>query len=296
VVDPKFTNPRTDRVTLGVDRELWRETAVSLEYTYAKSDKLERLTDINLGLDGTTSSNGLPHYSGNAGRPNKAYGRVTTYISDASSKYWGLTGTFRRRFAQNLRANAVVTYSKDKDNDSNERNFSGIQAEDVNNLPLNWAYSGRDQRWKVATNATWDTPWWGIGLSGSFRYYTGNVINPVLGGDANGDTNNVDRPTIGCADPLRCKAGEGTHLARNSFQAPELHYLDLRAGKGFGLGGGKLSLFAECFNCTNAANFTLGGANSTWSTNNSNTPSATFGKALNVGDPRTWQLAMRFDF
>ncbi len=292
-VAPNFTNPRTNRFTLGAERELLAETAVGLEYTYAKTDNLERLADYNLAYDGKASSNGLPHYGP---RPVKAYGQVLAYSSDATSKYWGLTGTFRRRFAQNFRASAVVTYSKDKDNDSNERNFSGPQAEDMNNLPLNYAYSVRDQRWKVATNFTWDTPWWGIAFSGSYRYYTGNTFTPVLGVDANGDAVFTDRPTIGCANPAACNLGEGTHLGRSSYHAPEVHFLNARIGKNFGVMGTRLSVFAECFNCTNAANRELGSNLSTWSTNNSNTPAATFGKFNTYGDPRTWQLAARVDF
>ena len=122
------------------------------------------------------------------------------------------------------------------------------------------------------------------------------MFNPILGSDVNGDTvNNTDRPTIGCATPTACQAGEGTHFARNSFHNPELHYLDLRLGKYFGIGGAKLNIFAECFNCTNAANWS-GPVNQVWSTANSNTPQASFGKFLTVGDPRTIQVAARIDF
>jgi hypothetical protein len=293
-VDPNFTNPHTDRVTLGTEREVFRETAFGLEYSYAKTDNLERLGDLNLAYDGKASTNGMPHYGA---RPDKAYGRVTTYMSDASSKYWGLTGTFRRRFAEHFQAYAAVTYSKDKDNDSNERNFSGIQAEDVNNLTRSWGPSVRDQRWKVATNFSWETPWWGVGFSGAFRYYTGSTFTPVLSADVNGDTiSSIDRPTIGCAAPAACQLGEGTHLERNSFHAPELHFLDLRLGKSFPIAAARLSVFAECFNCSNAANRTLGSTVSVWNTNNSATPLATFARFNSIGDPRTIQIAARVDF
>ncbi len=294
IVDPEFTNPKTDRFTIGVDRELWSETAVGLEYTYAKSSNLERLLDANLRYDGTLAPNGLPRYA--SARPNTAYGRVTQYTSDAESKYYAITSTFKRRFAQNFLAFAAVTYSKDRDNDSNERNFSGIQAEDPGNLDSAWGLSTRDQRWKVAANAAWNTPWWGIITSGSFRYYTGSVFTPVLGSDANNEGNRNDRPTIGCANPASCQAGEGTHLDRNSFKAPQQNFLDFRIGKNFAIAGGKLGVFAECFNCANNANRSLGSVLSTWSTNNSNTPAAAFGKFNTYADPRTWQLAARFDF
>ena len=292
-VSSDFTNPRTDRFTLGTEREIMRETAVGIDYTYAKAVDLERLTDLNLAYDGTSSTNGMPHYGA---RPNKAYARVTTYTSDATSKYQALTGTFRRRFTNNFQASANVTYSKDKDNDSNERNYSGPQLEDMNNLNGGWAYSVRDQRWKASANFVWATPWLGLGVSGAYRYYTGSPYSAVLGADSNGDGVFTDRPTIGCADPTKCQLGEGTHLARDSFHAPEQHYLDLRLGKTFGIAGTKLNVFAECYNCSNAANRSLGSVFSTWAPNNTNTPAATFGKYNTYGDPRTFQLAARFDF
>jgi hypothetical protein len=289
VVDPNFTNPRTDRVTFGVEQEVMPETAVGLDYTWAEAENLERLTDINLqyqrNADGSiaTGANGMPRYSST--RPNTAYGRVTTYISDASSEYWALTATARRRFAQGFRAFANVTYSHDKDNDSNERNFSGIQAEDVNDLDgTMWGYSERDQRWRSALSFIWDTPWWGIGVSGSYTYASGQAFSARFGSDANNDGNNVDRPTI-----------NGEHLERNSFRQPDFSTISLRIGKAFRFGPGDLTVFGECFNCADSANRSISTNNQTWG--NAQTPSATFGVVDQVTlSPRTIQLAVRYDF
>ena len=303
-IDPNFTNPRTDRFTFGFERELVAETAIGIDYTYAKTNNLERLTDINLALDGTVAGNGLPRYGGNANRPDKAYGRITTYTSDAESKYSAISATFRRRFTQGFHAFAQVTYSRDRDSDSNERNFSGINPEDVNNLPLNYSWSDRDQRWRGALNATWDTPWWGISLSGAYRYATGQAWTPLRGDDANNDTNSVDRPTLGCADPVACKLGEGTHLGRNSERQPTFAQLDLRLGKSFNAGPGKVTVFAECYNCSNRANWTIPTANQRYgipsaanrATYNNVSPNANYALATTPGTPRFFQLAARFDF
>ena len=106
-----------------------------------------------------------------------------------------------------------MTYSKDKDNDSNERNFSGIQAEDFNNLDLNYGYSNRDQRWKGVVNGVWQSPLWGIGLSGSFRYATGSPYTALAGRDVNNDgISGTDRPTV-----------NGVHFDRNSFRQPDFY-------------------------------------------------------------------------
>ncbi|MDQ5858510.1 MAG: TonB-dependent receptor [Acidobacteriota bacterium] len=284
-VDPNFRNPYTDRITLGFERELPARTAASLELTYARAKQLQRLTDLNRRYDGTTSSNGLPHYNNVAAtQPYPYYGTIITSKSDAESKYYAATLQFQRHFTNNLSMNAGITWSKDRDNDSNERNFSGIQAEDYNNLDLNWGYSARDQRWKGGVSAVWDTPFWGLGISGTYVYNTGSTRNPVINADVNGDGTFTDRPT----NPTT-----GNHFDRNSFRQLDFRSLNLRLSKAFRIGPGELTGLVECFNCTDEPNRFY--PSNTWGTNGA-TPLAAFTRASGVGTPRTFQVAARFDF
>jgi hypothetical protein len=281
VIDSNFENPYTDRITLGAEREILPLTSAGLDFTYAETKQLQRLIDINRQYDGTIAANGLPKYSSTV-FPFPFYGRITTSRSDGKSKYTALTGTIRRRLANNFSYYAALTYSKDKDNDSNERNFAGLQAEDYNDLDLNYAYSARDQRWKGVVNGLWQSPWWGISLSGAFRYSTGSPYNATVNSDINNDgESTTDRPTI-----------NGVHFERNSFRQPDFTSLDLRIAKDFKLGPGSISVFAECFNCTDAENRTV--INTVWGTGQ--TPNATFGAKNGGGTPRTIQLAARYDF
>ncbi len=281
VIDSNFENPYTDRITIGAEREIFPLTSAGLDFTYAKTEQLQRLIDINRQYDGTIGANGLPRYSSTV-FPFPFYGRVTNSVSDGKSRYTALTGTVRRRLANNFSYYAALTYSKDKDNDSNERNFAGIQAEDYNNLDLNYNYSNRDQRWKGVVNGLWQSPWWGISLSGAFRYSTGSPYNATVNADQNNDgESTTDRPTVG-----------GVHFERNSFRQPDFTSLDLRIAKDFKIGPGSLSVFAECFNCSDAENRSV--INTTWGTGQ--TPNATFGLENAGGTPRTIQLAARYDF
>ncbi len=284
-VDPDFENPYTDRATLGFEREILPRISFGLDFTYAEGNQLQRLTDINRVYDGATSVNGLPHYSGT--RRFSAYGAIITDLSDAKSHYKAVTATLQRRYADNFSLYGAVTWSRDRDNDSNERNFSGIQAEDFNNLGLNWAPSARDQEWKVVLNGVWSTPWWGIGLSGAFRYYTGQPFNPIANADLNNDgVSGTDRPTV-----------NGVHLGRNSERQPNFYTLDLRLSKGFHIGPTDLSLFAECFNCSDHANRFISSNNQIFGTNP--TPRTTFGVEDSLNSafvPRTVQFGARFDF
>jgi outer membrane receptor protein involved in Fe transport len=282
-VDPNFRNPYTDRITLGFEREIFARTAGSLEFVYAKGHQLQRLTDINRQYDGTTSTNGLPHYSGSA-FPYPFYGTIITSKSDAEALYYAATFHVQRHFTDRFSMNAGVTWSRDYDNDSNERNFSGIQAEDFNNLDLNWGPSARDQTWKTGVSAVWDTPFWGLGLSGSFSYNTGSTRNPITNTDINGDgVGGTDRPT----------APDGNHFDRNSYRQPNFRSLNLRLSKAFRIGPGDLTGLIECFNCSNSPNRSY--PSNVWGTNGA-APAVTFTALTGVGTPRTFQLAARYDF
>jgi hypothetical protein len=287
-ISSNFNDPYTDRVTLGAEQEIFSRTSLALDITYAQGHNLERLSDINRVYTGAVGPDGLPLYNSN--RPDPFYNQITTLLSDARSKYEGVTLTLNRRFADNFSLFGAVTWSEDKDNDSNERNFSGIQAEDFNNLENSYGYSNRDQRWKGVINGVWQSPFWGLGLSGSFRYSTGSPYTALAGRDLNNDNiGGTDRPTI-----------DGVHLARNSFRQPDFYELDLRLSKGFKIWEGNLQLFAECYNCTNAPNRFVTGANQTYGANpapgvnpvrNSN-----FAVEDGVGTPRYVQLGIRYDF
>ena len=283
-MDPDFENSYTDRLTLGFEREVASQTVVGMDITYAEAKQLQRLTDTNLQYDGALAANGLPRYSRT--RPNAYYGRVITSVSDAESQFTGITLLAKRRMSGGFQYYTAITWSQDKDHDSNERNFSGIQAEDVKNLDLNYALSNRDQAWRGIMTGLWETGWWGVNVAGSFRYSTGSTWTISAGSDVNLDTNNVDRPTI-----------LGVHQERNGERQPDSYSLDLRLGKDIQVGPGVIGVFAECFNCTDAANRFVPGVNMTWGNAAGATPTnSNFGKETGFGTPRTFQFGVRFDF
>jgi hypothetical protein len=261
--------------------------------TYAKGYQLQRLVDLNLqyAIDPATGQpklstiNGMPMYTGTSAalRPNHYYGKVILNISDGYSEYYGAVLTLQRRLGERLYGFVSVTYSEDRDSDSNERNYAGIQFEDVNNRANQWSYANRDQRWKFAVNGVWDTPWWGLSLSGVWRYLSGSPFTPVTTSDANADGNFTDRPTI-----------NGVHLDRNSYRNPFYSSIDLRLQKQFGLGPGKVSVIFQCFNCANGANESGPFPTSTWG--NGQTPVSTFGATTVTNNTRTYQAALRYDF
>jgi len=286
-----FKNPYTDRVTLGFDQQILKDTVISFDATYAKGYQLERLTDLNLQYatnpDGSVKLspiNGQPLFTGTSpsARPDHYYGNVREYVSDASSDYRAIVMTLRRRFTERLFGFLALTYSMDKDNDSNERNYSGPTLEDQYVIGKNWAYSVRDQRWKIGLNGVWNTPWWGLSLSGTYYYNTGSPFTPYTTSDANKDGNFTDRPTV-----------NGAHLGRDSYHYPDSSAINLRLQKSFDIGPGKIGVIVECFNCSNNANWTV--SSTTWG--DGQTPLPNFDKAnIPTSYVRTFQLALRYDF
>ncbi|MCM2268779.1 MAG: carboxypeptidase regulatory-like domain-containing protein [Thermoanaerobaculia bacterium] len=282
-IDPGFENPYTDRFTVNVEREVMPLLVAGVDVTYAKSKQLQRLTDLNLAYSGALAANGLPAYGA---RPNSAYGQVITSVSDAESEYTSVGLSLRRRLRDGIQYSVSVAWSEDEDNDSNERNFSGIQAEDTANLGLNKGPSNRDQEWRAGASALWETPWWGISLSGSARFSTGSPWNITTGSDTNGNGVFTDRPTV-----------NGVHVGRNTERQPDFKQLDLRVAKALQFDRVGVTLFAECYNCTDEANWTVPGNNMTWGSANLPAPtSASFGDATTPGTlPRTIQFGLRFD-
>ncbi len=193
--------------------------------------------------------------------------------------------TLRRNFTERLFGFLSATWSQDFDNDSNERNYSGIQAENNQTLANEWAYAIRDQRWKFVGNAVWNTPWWGLSLSGVYLYYTGSPFTPYTSSDLNNDGIFTDRPTV-----------NGEHIGRNSYRYPDFSTLNLRIQKTFNLGPGAVALIAECFNCANNANWSV---NTSWGSN-TGTPGSAFNTLIlnssTIAIPRTFQFAVRYDF
>ncbi len=299
-VDPDFENPYTDRVTLGAEREILPLISLGLDFTYAEGNQLQRLTNLNRTICTSTSdpgcsagilaSNGLPRYS--TARRFSSYNRIVTDVSDAESEYKAATLTLQRRYASNYSLYGAVTWSEDRDNDSNERNFAGIQLEDYNDPDLNWGPSNRDQEWKVVLNGVWDTPLWGIGLAGAFRFATGSPYNARANADLNQDgESGTDRPTV-----------DGVHFGRNSERQPDFWALDMRLSKKVGIGPGSISLFAECFNCSDRETKVVSANNQIYGVGPAPrvdpvTGRQTFGVEDSfVLNPRTIQLGLRFEF
>jgi outer membrane receptor for ferrienterochelin and colicin len=124
-----YANPRVYTANAAFEQELAPNLSVYFDFTHAKGVHLTRFLNVNrnnffspfLGETMVTSANG-------------------------KSLYNGFTVGMRKRFSRHYQFEWNYVLSKDKDDDSNERDPFTDRSFDINNLQLDYALSDRDIR------------------------------------------------------------------------------------------------------------------------------------------------------
>lgn len=244
---PDFRNPRAFQYGISIERELAQNIVGNLSFVHSHTVHLERIRDVNLlpptlEPDNSTPPVQRPHFNLGA-RPNPAFGILRQQESSARSNYDALIVGLERRFSRlQFRTSYVLSYSKD--DDSNERNYLGINYENAFDLKSEYRWSRNDIRHRWILYSVWELPW-GLKTSSTIEWRTGSPFSAFTGKDSNGDGQLTDRPIIA-----------GVPILRNSFRQPNYFQHDLRVLKGFILGEGKtINLSAELFNLWNTKNY-----------------------------------------
>jgi hypothetical protein len=183
--DPNFKNPATDRLNLGAERA-YGGWLLGISAAYAKTKNLERLTDLNLP---TPAANAQGRLVFGSTRPNPFYRQMDMYVSDAESKYKAVTLSAKYQKADSpLQAGLYYTWSKEEDNDSNERNFSSYSTQNTQRLQDEYSLSNNDRTHVVTGYLSWlDKRWTGIQSGFNVRYLTGSTYSLTNGNDLNND-------------------------------------------------------------------------------------------------------------
>jgi hypothetical protein len=129
-----YENPRTYTFNVGYEQEVITDVSGYADYTYARGRHLTRFINFNRADAGSPFSPQLDEVM------------VTT--SFGRSDYHGLTLGLRKRFSDGFQLEANYVLSRDKDDDSNERDPFLDRAFNFNDLSLDYAYSDRDIRHK----------------------------------------------------------------------------------------------------------------------------------------------------
>jgi hypothetical protein len=241
--DPDFKNPRSFQSSATVEQKIGKNYVFTVGYIHNSTWNLQRRLDRNL-FPPTLTANGFPIFS--ATRPNTTIAQLEINESSAHSTYDGLTLSMRRRFAQRFQFEANYTLANNRDDDSNERNFSRETTLNPFNLQAEEGPSKQDVRHNFNVSGLVDLGY-GFTISAIAITRSGFPYTAVIedGTDTNNDLNDAnERPVVG-----------GVVSQRFGFRQPNFFNLDLRLLKGFKFGETKrLDLTAEVFNLTKNSN------------------------------------------
>ena len=245
VFSKDYENPRIYTANAQFEQEVAKDLSLYFDFTHSQGVHLTRfLNYARLGLFPTL-------------------GDIFVASSVGKSLYNGFTVGMRKRFSRRYQFEWNYVLSKDKDDDSNERDPFTDRAFDINNLQLDYALSDRDIRHKFNFYSFAQMGW---GFEGNFRVQARS------------------------AQPITPATRTATN--RNTLRKDNQYFsFDWRIQRPFHFGGEKYALIPilEMFNTFNNAN----------NVNPLTTPGLfNFDGFLRqgVGDPRQLQLALKFTF
>jgi hypothetical protein len=227
----------------------------------------------------------------NGCRPNPTYANNNRYSSMAESNYHGLHMSFVQRPTRWGSYRVSYTYSKSMNNVGEAFFSSPI---DPTDLSKDWGRSDDDQRHRLvlmsAINSSmepaatgWQRLTHGFQVSAMLQYYSALPFNITSG--VNTIQGTAGRPIV-----------NGAFIPRNAGVGSDFFSLNVRLSRSFRLRGGLRAEGAvEAFNLTNRRNnLTRIGVfgSGAYPTN----PAPNFNQITAVGDPRTFQFALRARF
>jgi hypothetical protein len=244
VFSKDYANPRIYTANVQFEQEVAHDLSVYFDFTHSKGVHLTRF--LNYGTTGLFPT----------------LGDVFVTSAVGKSLYNGFTVGMRKRFTKRYQFEWNYVLSKDKDDDSNERDPFTDRSFNINNLSLDYALSDRDIRHKFNFFSFVQMGW---GLEGNFRVQARS------------------------AQPITPAVRTATN--RNSLRKDNKYFsFDWRLQRPFKFGERyALTPVVEMFNTFNNAN----------NINPLSTPGLfNFDGFLRqgVGDPRQVQLAIRFTF
>ena len=291
------------QINAGVEREIMRNTAVTVDYVGSRGHDQTGRLDINeprLLANGQIGRPGPAVFDPDGTRiPASARGanfqRVLEYTTSNvfNSDYNALEVSLDRRLANRWSGRLSYTLSRARDVAAVSAGGFGIVNKRVNddlNPRLDYGLATFDNRHSLTAGGTWNA-WRGLGLGATFRYYSGNPVNETAGTDTNRDRDNTDRPVKGRDDatlPIASPLDAYGMAIRNGIKGTDKMLLDLRLQYIHRMEGeNTIGFFWEIYNATNRVNFDnpIGNRRST-----------DFLKSIVADEARSMQIGLRYTF
>ncbi|MEQ1922541.1 MAG: TonB-dependent receptor [Pyrinomonadaceae bacterium] len=148
VFDRNYKNPRIYTANIGFEQEIAADWALYFDFTFARGRQLTRFLNFNRKLN----SAGFPIFG-------DYLGEVFVTTSIGRSQYFGFTTGIRKRFSNNVQLESNYVWSRDRDDDSNERDPFTDRSFNINNPGGDYALSDRDITHKFNLFAYIEMPW-----------------------------------------------------------------------------------------------------------------------------------------
>jgi hypothetical protein len=307
VFSKDYQNPLVQHGSFGLEYGLSDDLAVQATYLFARGSRLQRSTDMNVGVPvpttiSTNEGNVLTYRRYPNERRFSNFNRVISFESTANSVYHGLALTLNKRYSRNLMmmtsytfgkviddvpdATAVVPNSFDDSKFAQDpQNFRDDRGPGINDQPHRFVMSGLwDLRYAdAAQNAVVRALAGGWSVSGIFTAQSGQPYSGLLTVDLNNDGNN--------------RNDRAPNLGRNTFRLPKTITLDPRVTKEVPVKEhARLQFIFEAFNVLNRSNFSSVRTTLYSLSNNQLVRQTNFGTPLGSGGPRIIQIAAKVLF
>jgi hypothetical protein len=310
VVSPTRHLPpaRKDQWSVDVQRELWENTAIDLQYVGSRTKNLDRSFFVNTPAPGPGAIQ--PR------RPNPAFGNLRIIQNDLIADYDAFTVHLRRRMSQGLQASVHYTYARNNDMSTNS-NAGGRTMDDFDIQrdygPASWSIPHR-----FVASYMYDIPFFrqsqqallryalgGWQITGVTTIQSGIPINVTIGTDRANTGSPSQRPDLVGTPSADCGAGKLINcidasayalpaqftfgsVPRNHLRGPGSVITDMALSKTVWLGGRtNVQVRVEAFNVFNRVNFN--NPNATFGTSN-------FGRVTSADPMRRIQVGARLSF
>ena len=280
----EMKNAYSQQASVEIERQIGDRNTVSVGYQYARGQDL--IMAVNQNVPSCVASG-----TNNGCRPNPNYANNNQYSPVAASNYHGLHVSLQQRPGQWGYYRVSYTFSKSMNNVGENFFSSPIDPFD---LSKDWGRSDDDQRHRFVFTGgvntsmapardAWELIAHGFQLSSMLQAYSALPFNITSGVTTVQGT--PGRPIV-----------DGEFIPRNAGIGSDFFSMSLRVSRSFPIAGRvRLEGLAEVFNLTNRTNNITRNTNFGPGAYPSN-PSPSFNQITAVGDPRTWQFALRVKF
>lgn len=269
-------NPFSHQLSLGLQRQLTDDLALSVDAVLLLGFNLVRLRDLNAptpyaSTPFAATSSPRPVADADASRPAGVVAggarQITMSETEGRSEYYGITLNLKKAFSQNYAFNLAYTLSWNLNN-TDDINF---RAMDANEFQNEWGFAVNDRRHVLALTGAYRFEF-GTTISLNLLLQSGQPINRTVA-----LSNAVAPPGVSNPQDYAGFYGHGPQygdgfagnldrfpgVARNAERLPGFAQLDLSASHFLSFGNFGLELRADIFNVFNAINYSGYFANAT---------------------------------